>query len=136
MHIILFIQIYKMKTAAVIYFRALAIYMVLSLPALMIPFIYIISALYAFLFGWFALAVFALVYVFLMSCYYVTRIILLIIAVVLAVGFAFHMIGVVHKGDVWNTGVFLLFPIAAVIAGWISLFISWKNIVARTPSDN
>jgi len=30
--------------------------------------------------------------------------------------------------DIWNSGLFLLFPLAAVISGWISLSASTKRV--------
>ena len=127
-----------MKTVLVIYFRALIIYLVFSLPAMLIPIVYIISAFYAFLFGWFALAVFAIMYLFLMRMHYAWRAIVLLITITMAIGFAFHMIGVLGAyNDVWNSGALLLFPCVALIAAWTSFFLSWKQVFnARSPNDS
>jgi hypothetical protein len=117
-----------MKTAVTIYFKALAIYLVLSVPAMAMPYLYLISALYASFFGWFALVLFAVIYVLLLRIKYILRVVLLVIAVVISVGFAFQMICVVHDiDDVRDLGFFLLFPAAAILSGWLSLILSSNN---------
>jgi hypothetical protein len=45
-----------------------------------------------------------------------------------AVAFAFQMIE--SFGDyekIWQSGCFLLFPLAGIFSGWISLFITYRN---------
>ena len=119
-----------MTTAFIIYIRAVGIYMLVTLPVLIAPFMYILSAFYVLIYGWFAWALFSLIYV--LSRYlkvYETRMAVLVPGVVVSVAFAFHMLGIYNPElDVWNAGGFLLFPVAGVLAGWISLSMSWKTI--------
>jgi hypothetical protein len=44
------------------------------------------------------------------------------------VAFAYHMIGIlIIHDDIWHSG-FIIFPFAAVIAGWISVCIAKEKI--------
>ena len=51
-----------MKHPVQIYFRALGLYALVTLPTIGLPIMYFISLMYAVTYGFFALAVFALVY--------------------------------------------------------------------------
>ena len=56
---------------------------------------------------------------------YTTKVFLLLCGVVISVVFAFQMLEVLNvEKNIWNSGNFLLFPVGAVISGWISVFIS------------
>ena len=82
------------------------------------------------LFGWFAWLVFSLLSLAVVNSTRIhqNRILLLSIAVPVSVAFAFQMIETFDAFDnVWNSGGFLSFPLAATIAGWISLAISEKK---------
>ena len=120
-----------MSTAVIIYFRAYGIYALISLPAILMPLIYIISLFYAFVYGLFACITFCLLYVITMraTTNYYLRMLWLTLAVPACVAFAFHMIEVSRsENNVWNSGIFLLFPAAATVAGWISLGVSAARI--------
>src|SRR5215213_7371525 len=121
-----------MQTPFIIYIRAVGLYMLVTLPVIIAPFMYIISAIYVLLFGWFAWGLFTIFYLLLYPVkQYAIKMISLMIAVIISVGFAFQMIEVFGtERDVWNSGSFLLFPFAGVIAGWISLLMSWKQVQA------
>jgi hypothetical protein len=122
-----------MPTSLSILFKAYILYLLFTLPALLIPPMYLISAAYALFFCWFAYFLFAIAYFFLYSyrIHYTTRIIGLLLAVVAGVAFAFQMIEVFGVWEnVWQSGSFLLFPIAAVLAGWTSIFLAWNKLTA------
>jgi hypothetical protein len=121
-----------MPTSLSILLKAYVLYLVFTLPALFMPAIYLISAAYALFFCWFAYFLFAIAYYFLSNyrIHYTTRIIGLLLAVVIGVAFAFQMMEVFGVWEnVWQSGSFLLFPLAAVLAGWTSIFLTSKRIV-------
>lgn len=122
-----------MPTSLSILLKAYVLYLVFTLPAIIAPPMYLISAAYALFFCWFAYFLFAIAYFFLYSyrIHYTTRIIGLLLAVVAGVAFAFQMIEVFGAlEDVWQSGSFLLFPLAAVLAGWTSIFLAWNKLTA------
>lgn len=54
---------------------------------------------------------------------------LLFAAVFISVVCAFQLMEITGAWDnIWQSGIFLAFPAVAVIAGWISLFISRKKV--------
>lgn len=115
-----------MKTPFVIYCRALGWYALLTLPAISIPAMYMISLMYVLMYGWFAWFVFTLLYIVIdnLPLDYLLKLSALFAAVVISVAFAFQMLGVFEWGEnVWNSG-FLIFPFAAVVAGCISVYMS------------
>jgi hypothetical protein len=120
-----------MNTPFIIYIRAVGIYALLTLPALFLPIMYIISIMYVLFYGWFAWAVFTMFYLVTTFCnpsYYV-KMGILTIAVVVAVLFAFQMLEVLNvEENIWYSGSFLLFPVTAIFSGWISLNISKEKI--------
>jgi len=121
-----------MKTSFIIYCRAVGLYALLTLPALLLPPMYLMSLLYVLLFGWFAWFVFTLLYIAISNLVFdfVFKLLALFIAVVIAVAFAYYMLGtIIIKDDIWHTG-FIIFPFAAVIAGWSSVCVSGEKIRA------
>jgi len=120
----------------IIYIRAIGIYALVTIPALLMPVMYFISMIYVFVYGWFAWAVFTIIYL-LVTNYILdntSKIGLLVIGVVLSVVFAFQMLEVLNvERDIWHSGLYLLFPLCAVIAGWISLFISRAKLINKIP---
>ena len=114
----------------IIYIRAVGLYMILTFPVLMIPEIYVISVFYVLIYGWFAWAVFTMIFLLCRSTRnYERKMGLLILAVIPSVAVAFHVLGLFNPDlDVWHSGVFMLFPVAGVLAGWISVFQSRKSI--------
>ncbi len=120
-----------MKTPFIIYIRAVGIYALLTIPALFLPIMYIISMVYVLFYGWFAWAVFTLIYLVTVFCNpgYAVKMGILTVAVVVAVLFAFQMLQVLGVEDnIWYSGPFLLFPLAAVISGWVSLNTSRERV--------
>lgn len=120
-----------MKTPFIIYARAVGIYALLTIPALVLPIMYIISIMYVLFYGWFAWAVFTLIYLVTVFCNptYPIKMGILTIAVVVAVLFAFQMLEILKvQENIWHSGGFLLFPLAAVISGWLSLNISRERV--------
>jgi hypothetical protein len=120
-----------METPFIIYIRAVGIYALLTLPAVALPIMYFISMMYVLFYGWFAWAVFTIIYVITIFCNpsYLTKMLILAVGVVVAVLFAFQMLEVLGvEQDIWHSGEFLLFPLAAVLSGWISLKISRERV--------
>jgi hypothetical protein len=122
-----------------IYAQAVGIYALLTMPALIFPFMYVISLFYVLLFGWFAGGIFTICYFFSdrIGLPYRTRMAMLSLSVPLAVAFSYQMLQVILiKENVWTAGFFLLFPAAAVIAGWISLFVEGKAVKKDTSNHS
>ena len=119
-----------MKTSFIIYCRAIGLYALLTLPAMYLPVMYFISIMYVVMYGWFAWFVFTLLYLPVSRLVYDfgMKLASLFVSVLIAVGFAYHMIGVLKvEEDVWHSE-FIIFPFVAVIAGWISVCISGDRI--------
>ena len=109
----------------IIYTKAIGSYALLTLPAIMIPEIYIISLFYVLLYGWFAWALFTIIYLAVVqrSISYNVQLAVLYAGVIVSVLFAFQMLQVFRiEENIWHSGPFLLFPAGAVLAGGISLF--------------
>jgi hypothetical protein len=90
-----------------------------------------ISIFYVLTFGWFAWALFSIIYLIVDRTIITSSIkmLLLFIAVPVSVAFAFQMIEVFDaEKNIWNSGSYLLFPLAATVSGWISLFAAAKKI--------
>ena len=120
----------NIKTPFIIYCRAVGLYALLTLPAMVIPVMYIIPLYYVLMCGWFAWFVFTIFYLIIDNLLFdfVLKILALFTAIVIAVAFAYHMIGIlIIHDDVWHSG-FIIFPFAAVIAGWISVCIAKEKI--------
>ena len=120
-----------MKTPFIIYIRAVGIYALITIPALFFPIMYVISIMYVLFYGWFAWAVFTFIYLVTVFCNptYHAKMGILTIAVVVAVLFAFQMLEVLKvEQDIWHSGGFLLFPVAAIVSGWLSLNISRERV--------
>lgn len=120
-----------MKTPFIIYIRAVGIYALLTIPAIFLPVMYIISIMYVLFYGCFAWAIFTFIYLVTIFCNppYHIKMGILTVAVVVAVLFAFQMLEVLGVEDnIWHSGAFLLFPVAAIFSGWISLNISREKV--------
>lgn len=125
-----------MTTSFIIFIRSLALYALFTVPVLFSPVIYIISMLYVITFGWFACALFMFISVITINTTssYSIRMPVLTLAVPVAVAFAFQMIEVFgSERNVWHSGGFLLFPVAATISGWVSLMLSEKRFHTANP---
>ena len=114
----------------IIYIRAIGIYLLITLPVLIAPFMYFLSAIYAFFYGWFAWLVFSLLYQLIRRIKsYESKMGCMVLAVIPSVAFAFQVLDYLNPElDAWNSGGYLLFPVVAVIAGWVSVFIAGKVI--------
>ena len=124
-----------METPFIIYIKAVGIYALITIPALCMPIMYIISMMYVLFYGWFAWAVFTIIYLVTVFCNpgFLLKMIILSIGVVVAVAIAFQMLEVLKvENNIWNSGPFLLFPLAAVISGWVSLSASTGRIKVAT----
>jgi hypothetical protein len=119
-----------MQTAFIIYIRAVGIYLIMTLPVIIAPFMYIISAMYVLMYGWFAWALFTAIYLCTRHIKtYEYRMLLLWAGVIPSVAFAFHMLGLFNPDlDVWRSSVYMAFPAVAVGAGWLSLNLSGKAV--------
>ena len=124
-----------MKTAFKIYIKAVGIYALLTLPLIVTFFIYFISIFYVAIYGWFAWGLFSMIYMLTdqLRLNYPTKMLVLTIGTIVSVGFAYQLLEWLHvEDDVWQSE-FILLPVAAIIAGWISLFIERKNVKADCP---
>lgn len=120
-----------MGTSFKIYIRAVGIYALLTLPALFMPIIYFISMMYVLFYGWFAWAVFTMIYLVTIFCNPAHRLkmFILYIGVIVSVLFTFQMLEILRvEQNIWQSGAFLLFPLAAIISGWVSVSVSEKKI--------
>jgi hypothetical protein len=127
-----------MKTPFIIYIWSVGLYCLLTLPAMFLPIMYMISIFYVLTFGWFAWALFSIIYVIVDKTVIgsITKMLLLFIAVPVSVAFSFQMIEVFDaERNIWNSGSFLLFPLAATVSGWISLFAAAKKVQHSLAED-
>jgi len=114
-----------MKNSLQIFLTAIGIYALITIPALIFPPMYILSIGYVIIYGWFAWLLFFLFFqlVQAIKISYERKMAILFISIIPAVAFAFQMLEVFDvENNVWYSGEFLLFPIVAVISGWISLY--------------
>ncbi len=121
-----------MKIPFIIYAQAYGIYLLLTIPALAEPGIYIISAMYAFTAGLAAMAIFTLLFLLLhfIKPHYTTVITVLFVGVLLAVGTGFKLLLLdsMPGRSFWKMDGDTLFPIAAVLAGCIAVYINIPRI--------
>jgi len=123
-----------MKTPFTIYAQAYGIYLLLTIPALAIRpvyAVYAISAAYAFVAGFVAMIVFALVFLLhLIKPHYKTAIAILFAGVLLAVGIGFKLLllNVFPYRSFWEMDGDTLFPIAGILAGCIAAYINIPRI--------
>ena len=115
-----------MKLSFLIYLKALAIYLLLTLPSLIIFPIYLLSAWYAIISGCLALASFLLVFYILQvaKTHYLWVTIILGLAIPFAVGVAYRELiaSEMPERAFWTMDDYTAFPVLAIIAGWISLY--------------
>ncbi|CAN5627056.1 hypothetical protein BH10BAC2_BH10BAC2_13540 [soil metagenome] len=114
-----------MKISFEIYLKALGFYAVLTTPALVEVSIYFLSLFGALIFGFFAWIVFLLVLRILQCLPFSkkTRWLILVFSIPLGVAADYTLIGLfIFNRNVWVFHELLLFLLAAVIAGWISLY--------------
>jgi len=121
------------KNSLFVFLFALALYLLITLPTLVLPEMYIISAVYALSFGWIAcllfMALFALVVRINTSWHLRQLLVYLLVAVsVLAAFECLEIAGWWH--DIWHAGLYLLFPASAVVAGWLSVRLMRRRIHA------
>jgi hypothetical protein len=127
------------KVIFILFIRAVGIYLLMTLPALGVPLVYIISAMYAVSFGWIAGIIF-LLFIYLLQKIKAGILIkkfFLYAAVPIAVLVAFQMMEVTGvQRHIWNSGFYLLFPAIAIIAGWISTVLSWRKVYSLFIADD
>jgi hypothetical protein len=126
-----------MKNSLLIFLTAIGIYALITIPALVFPPMYILSIGYVIVYGWFAWFLFFVFYQLLevLKISYERKMTGLFVSIIPAVAFAFHMLEVFDVEDnVWHSDQFLLFPIVAVISGWISLY-NFRNKLKYTEVD-
>ena len=124
-------KVLLIKTTFAVFVRALVIYLLISIPAVAEPVMYLTSAILAVSFGWIAAIVFLLLFYSIqkLNTGLTVKNTLLYTSVTLAVLIAFQMMEVTGVEErIWQSGLFLLFPAVAIIAGWISLAISKQKI--------
>ena len=125
-------KVLLVKLVFYLFLRAVGIYLLITLPALLVlPEMYILSALYALGFGWIAGLVFLLFFCLVQRIRIQTaaKKTLLYVAVVAGVALAFQLMEVTGvQQRIWQSGICLLFPAIAVISGWISIAVSMRAI--------
>lgn len=110
-------------------------YLLFTLPCFFLPYIYymyILSALYAAVSGLIALGIFFIAFYLLQraTLQYLLISAILFLAIPLAVGAAYKALIVVIMPvrGFWKMDGFTLFPIAAILSGWVSILISLPRI--------
>lgn len=119
------------KNSFLIFLYALGLYLLLTLPTLVFPPMYLMSAGIVLTFGWIAGALFMILFAFLVRVQTSWRMrqLLLYLLVVLCVAPAFQCLELAGSWDnVWDAGLFLLFPGCGVAAGWLSILLSRRRI--------
>ncbi|MEP6747384.1 MAG: hypothetical protein ABJB86_06645 [Bacteroidota bacterium] len=128
------------KLVFVLFIRAMGIYLLMTLPALAaLPVMYVMSAAYAISFGWIAGFLFLLLFYLLQKANRGIHIkqICLYAAIAVSVLVAFQMMEITKQQyNIWQSGICLLFPAAAVVSGWISTAVSPKKINALLNYSN
>ena len=124
-----------MKLSFVIYLQALGIYLLLTLPTLTEPVIYMYSAMYATTAGLVAWVVFLLVLLLVNKSKPSAPIAkaILFTTIVFAVAAAYKVVLVVAipGRGFWQLDTDIVFPILAVISGWLSLAANFWKFKAR-----
>lgn len=121
-----------MKLPFIIYAQGLGLYLLLSLPAAFVPGVYFQSAGYAIGAGFAAMALFCAVFFVL----HVTRASLnvafavLFISIPVAVAVAYKLLLLVEMPgrSFWLIDEFTMFPVAAIISGWVALAVNNRKI--------
>lgn len=104
---------------------AILAYAVITVPIIVIPFMYFYSLALAVGFGIAVWLIYALVFYLVKQLNVVIEIkwLLLIIAVPIGVAVGYTLIEVFGVwNNVWSAGWLMLFPLAATVAGWIGLY--------------
>ncbi|MFY7965979.1 MAG: hypothetical protein ACOVO1_13860 [Chitinophagaceae bacterium] len=104
---------------------AVLVYAIITIPIIVIPFMYFYSLALAVGFGVAAWLIYASVFSLVKKLNIITETkwLLLIVAVPIGVAFGYTLIEVFGVwNNVWNAGWLMLFPLAATVAGWISLY--------------
>jgi hypothetical protein len=121
-----------MKIPFIIYVQALGIYLLLTLPTITVPVIYLISAWYAFTCGFAAMVVFVVAFFIINRTRPGVPIVngVLAITVLPAVAIAYKLLLVVMipNRSFWAMDENTLFPMVAVIAGWAAIAFNIKRI--------
>jgi len=115
-----------------IYARAYGFYLVLSVPLMFMPGIYLYSAVLAFMAGFASLIIFFLIFLALHVAKATFKIAMAVLffGVLLAVGVAFKLLLTdVFPGEAFSiTDADALFPLGGAVAGWVSLWIEAPHI--------
>lgn len=116
-----------------IYLIALLTYSVLTLPSLFIPVMYVYSLFLAIVYGFIALALFAIFYLLVSTTKY-KHLFWNILIISIPISVTISYIVLCYATDIskpLEAGWLFLFPIAAIISGWISLSIHTKSLNQR-----
>lgn len=128
-----------MKTALSTFLYGIVIYAIITIPAMIMWIVYFISILYVVTFGWAAFLVFA-------ACVYLLKQLtafpafikwsIIYISVVIGVCVGLQLIETCKQQEnVWEINTFSLFPLAAIVAGCISVYINRKAISTYINND-
>lgn len=114
-----------MKTTILTFGFALVAYAVITIPTIVIPRMYAYSLAIATGFGLAAWLVYSLIFLLVkaLNIRLELKWLILIISIPICVAISYTLIEVfdVWK-DVWNAGLLMLFPLTAIVSGWISLY--------------
>ena len=133
------LKISFMNTVFIIFVRAIFYYLALTLPSLIMLEMYFFSAFFAVSVCWIAGLIFAAGFYLLkqLTIQPNTKFYLLFLFVVLGVFVAFECIELFHLWDhIWSNTIFLLFPLAALIAGCISLLVAKQAMIIQFKNES
>jgi hypothetical protein len=114
-----------MKTIFLTFTTSIVTYAIITLPTIVIPIMYGYSMLLAIAFGFMAWLVYLIIFMATKSLSIISEIkwLTLIVAIPICVAIGYHLIEVFNIWkNVWNADYLMLFPLAAVISGWIGLY--------------
>lgn len=128
-----------MKLSLNTFFKSIFIYALLTCPSMLIPIIYALSIFYAATFGWIAWLFF---YIILSVCSTVViapviKWIALVFAIIGGVLCGYIIIGYqFYDIKVWEDDSFILFPLIAIVSGFIGTLFNRKKIISYINTIN
>lgn len=127
-----------MNTILLIFVRAIFIYLAITIPSLFFAIMYFYSAMFALAVCWIAGLIFLLGYLLLsqLKLSVIVKYYSLFIFIVLGVWIAFEFIEIFKLWDhIWSEKQYLLFPLAALLSGCISLIGSRKEVISQFKNE-
>jgi hypothetical protein len=121
-----------MNTIFSIFFRAILFYLAFTLPAIFTPLMYFYSAFFAVCVSWVAGLIFAIGVLIMRQSHFSASVkyYTLYIFILFGIWAAFECIELFKLWDhIWRENGFLLFPLAALVAAWVSLFVTQNEMI-------